>query len=719
MRTGIGDGSIVATHCGYVSWGQIVYVVHTARCRPIARVDDGRDAMAWDDDDDGDDAAALEAIARAERARGIGLVTARAVTGAVTATDVLGGGRASGGTAPTTAPRTCELALCAPGDRFAVVAMPGVIGAVDGVVGDGMGWDVRDARGRRTIPAERRVEATRTLESAGFRVIQPPLMVIRCAEMGFDEHEREARAVYDARVPREMDAKMFDFQREGVMYELRRGGRALIGDEMGLGKTVQACALLACYKDECPALILVPTSLREAWRNALQSWLDADDGDIAVVGAANEAKKLDEGRMYNIVPYSLCVKLKDRLRERRYKVIVADESHFLKDRRAQRTQAVMPLMKDGAASRVICLTGTPALSRPIELFSQLEALVPRIFFRLHDYGTRYCQGGAPFGMYTGCSRADELHVMISKLCMVRRLKRDVLKSLPPKQRTQQFLTVEKSCLGDVRRIKTQLDKLREAGGSEFEEKRLLNELFLASAKAKVNAVCDYLETLIDGSASEKFIFFAHHGVMLDAVSAFLEKKKCKHIRIDGSTPSAARGELVNKFQRDDSTRIAVLSIKAAGMGLTLTAASTVIFGEMVWTPGDLIQAEDRAHRIGQASSVLVQYLHARETIDEIIWQTIRRKLDTLGTVLNGQSGDHLEATTAGSTRRTSEETSPRSTKKQKLAVVDVTQRTLIEMFSSQATQKSSPAGEDPTTDDELFTELAARFESKKQDVGSS
>ena len=91
-------------------------------------------------------------------------------------------------------------------------------------------------------------------------------------------------------------------------------------------------------------------------------------------------------------------------------------------------------------------------------------------------------------------------------------------------------------------------------------------------------MCDYLETLIDGSASEKFIFFAHNGVMLDAVSAFLEKKKCKHFRIDGSTPSATRGELVNKFQRDDSTRIAVLSIKAAGMGLTLTAASTVIFG---------------------------------------------------------------------------------------------------------------------------------------------
>ena len=142
----------------------------------------------------------------------------------------------------------------------------------------------------------------------------------------------------------------------------------------------------------------------------------------------------------------------------------------------------MPLLKD--ANRAICLTGTPALSRPIELFTQLEALVPKVFARLNEYGARYCANGGPFGMYTGCTHADELHVMISKLCMVRRLKKDVLKDLPPKQRTQVWLALEKSSMGDVRRIKSLLDELRQRGGNELEEKRLLNELFLASAKAK-------------------------------------------------------------------------------------------------------------------------------------------------------------------------------------------------------------------------------------------
>lgn len=98
------------------------------------------------------------------------------------------------------------------------------------------------------------------------------------------------------------------------------------------------------------------------------------------------------------------------------------------------------------------------------------------------------------------------------------------------------------------------------------------------------------------------------------------------IRIDGRTPPAARQEYVNKFQQDDSCKVAVLSILAAGVGITLTAASTVVFAEMHWTPGVLEQAEDRAHRIGQKSAVNVHYLCAPGSIDDIIWPTVSRKV---------------------------------------------------------------------------------------------
>ena len=446
------------------------------------------------------------------------------------------------------------------------------------------------------------------------------------------------------RVPLDLREALFPFQREGVMYGLARGGRVLIGDQMGLGKTLQALSLIACYQEDWPALILVPTSLRDAWETALRRWLNAKPTQIAAVASGKDGNKLSDKRvMFAVVSYSLVSKLAPRLQEINYQVVVCDESHFLKDGNSQRSKVVVPLLK--SARRAVCLTGTPALSRPVELYSQLEALRPNVFTKFNEFAKRYCDG-ARFG-WNGCQNADELYAVISRLVMVRRLKKDVLTQLPPKQREQVFLTVPKSdALNEVKAVLEQLKGIRRDNGGmgtamSAEEKRLMNLLYVASAKAKVAPVQEYLETLLDGSA-EKFLFFAHHAELLDAASAVLRKRKVQFIRIDGSTPTSARGAMVNAFQESEAVRVAVLSIKAAGMGLTLTAASTVVFGELSWTPGDIVQAEDRAHRIGQVSSVNVQFLCARNTVDDIMWGSVQNKLENLGQVLDGTSGDHLE-----------------------------------------------------------------------------
>ncbi|XP_050902201.1 uncharacterized protein LOC127112048 isoform X2 [Lathyrus oleraceus] len=145
---------------------------------------------------------------------------------------------------------------------------------------------------------------------------------------------------------------------------------------------------------------------------------------------------------------------------------------------------------------------------------------------------------------------------------------------------------------------------------KFAEKNLINKIYTDSAEAKIPAVLDYLGTVI-------------------------EKKKVGCIRIDGGTPSGSRQQLVTEFQEKDSIKAAVLSIKAGGVGLTLTAASTVLFAELSWTPGDLIQAEDRVHRIGQVSSVNIYYLLANDTVDDIMWDVVQSKLDNLGQMLDG------------------------------------------------------------------------------------
>ncbi|CAN1128915.1 SWI/SNF-related matrix-associated actin-dependent regulator of chromatin subfamily A-like protein 1 [Linum perenne] len=140
---------------------------------------------------------------------------------------------------------------------------------------------------------------------------------------------------------------------------------------------------------------------------------------------------------------------------------------------------------------------------------------------------------------------------------------------------------------------------------------------------------------LTSKAGCKFLVFAHHRQMIDSVHEYLLKKKVGCIRIDGGTPSADRQALVTDFQENDSIKAAVLSIRAGGVGLTLTAASTVIFAELAWTPGDLIQAEDRVHRIGQVSSVNIHYLLANDTVDDIIWDVVQSKLENLGQMLDG------------------------------------------------------------------------------------
>lgn len=166
------------------------------------------------------------------------------------------------------------------------------------------------------------------------------------------------------------------------------------------------------------------------------------------------------------------------------------------------------------------------------------------------------------------------------------------------------------------------------------QKNLISKIYNDSAEAKIPAVLDYLSTFVEADC--KFLVFAHHLSMIEAIHQFFLKKKVACIRIDGSTPVTSRQSLVNQFQEKSDIKAAVLSIRAGGIGLTLTAASTVIFAELSWTPGDLIQAEDRAHRIGQVKSVNIYYVLANETVDDIIWDVVQSKLENLGQVLDGE-----------------------------------------------------------------------------------
>ncbi|OEL22849.1 DNA annealing helicase and endonuclease ZRANB3 [Dichanthelium oligosanthes] len=421
---------------------------------------------------------------------------------------------------------------------------------------------------------------------------------------------RDLRGFYD-RIPPDVESKLMPFQREGIRFVLQHGGRALISDEMGLGKTIQ--------------VVLPQTggSHKAGFRLVYSN----TKGDFRLDG------------VFNVISYDVVPKIQSTLLDLDFKIVIADESHFLKNGQAKRTIASLPVLQK--AQYVILLSGTPALSRPIELFPQLQALYPTVYKNVRDYGDRYCKGGF-FGLYQGASNHEELHNLMKATVMIRRLKKDVLSQLPVKRRQQVFLDLSEKDVKHVRALFHELETLKikiESSDSKemidslkFTQKNIITKLYTDSAEAKIPAVLDFLGTIIEADC--KFLIFAHHQNMIEAIEQYLLKKKVKCIKIDGQTPVTTRQTLVTDFQNKDDIKAAVLSIRAGGYGLTLTAASTVIFAELSWTPGDIIQAEDRAHRIGQVSSVNIYYLLSNETIDDLMWDVVQGKLENLGQVLS-------------------------------------------------------------------------------------
>jgi len=251
--------------------------------------------------------------------------------------------------------------------------------------------------------------------------------------------------------------------------------------------------------------------------------------------------------------------------------------------------------------------------------------------------------------------------------MIRRFKKDVLSQLPSKRRQRVVLEKLSNEQGVLKELKEKLSDYQSRGRpedlGEMEGKKkdgCAPELFRLTGLAKLDAVAEYVQYLVEADC--RFLLFAHHQAVLDALQQKLEKLKTGFIRIDGKTPAQHREKLVNDFRSNSSLQVALLSITACGQGLNLQVCSTVVFAELHWTPGALLQAEDRVHRMGQQESVNVHYLIAKDTLDESMYQMLERKQHDVGVMLDGQAS-RIGAAHVGSkgtfskTARPSEETS--------------------------------------------------------------
>ncbi|XP_023944992.2 SWI/SNF-related matrix-associated actin-dependent regulator of chromatin subfamily A-like protein 1 [Bicyclus anynana] len=438
--------------------------------------------------------------------------------------------------------------------------------------------------------------------------------------------------------------KLMPFQEEGVRFGIARRGRCMIADDMGLGKTFQALAIASYYAHDWPMLIVTTSSLRETWQSKIRELLPSVPSMNVVTLTTSKDSPLvaDKQTQVVIVSYKITSMHTDLLKSKKFGVLIIDESHYLKSHRAQCTTALVGIARQCA--RVVLLSGTPALSRPAELYTQLALIEPRLFASFTDYGKRYCAGKQThFGWdMTGQSNLAELQVILQKRFLIRRTKEQVLTTL--EEKTRESVLLDQSLLQFSKDEQQGLSQMaaQYASSKSAERHAALITFFSESATVKIPAICKFIKQQLK-EGSHKFLIFAHHRNMIDAICCTLDEAATYYICIVGSTPPRIRAEQVEKFQSSASCRCAVLSITAANAGLTLTAADEVLFAELHWNPGILTQAESRAHRLGRAGGVRVRYLLASGTADDFMWPMLQDKLNVLNNV--GLSGDTFEDTT--------------------------------------------------------------------------
>lgn len=466
----------------------------------------------------------------------------------------------------------------------------------------------------------------------------------------------------------ELKKKPFPFQENGIAYNLQHK-RTIIGDQPGLGKTLQAIASVV-GANAFPCLVICPSSLKLNWqkewidvagrramvlndrvKNTWQQYHKVGMIDVFIVNyeslkkyfvQSGWKKPTDEAFRLDKIPFRETINL--------FSSVIIDESHKCKDGTTQQTKFVMGIAR--GKEYAFALTGTPLVNKPIDLIPQLH-----IIDRLKDvvahipqpidktgkptdssgykrFLNRYCDGGR------GASNLRELNYRLAITCFYRREKSEVLKDLPSKMR--QVLLCDIDNRQEYNKAENEfVNYLKEVRGCDDAQvrKKLKGEVMVKmgilkqiSARGKMNEAKDYIDDIID--SGEKVVVFCS----LREIGDGLQQLYPGAVMIRGGMSDEEKNSSVVRFQNDPACRVAICSIKAAGVGLTLTASSRVLFIEFPWTFADCEQCEDRTHRIGQTNSVLAAYLLGQNTIDEYCYDLIQKK-KTIAMTVTGATDD--------------------------------------------------------------------------------
>jgi SWI/SNF-related matrix-associated actin-dependent regulator of chromatin subfamily A-like protein 1 len=420
-----------------------------------------------------------------------------------------------------------------------------------------------------------------------------------------------------------------------AIEKLAGSKRFILADDMGLGKTTSTI-IAALETGVKKILIICPASLKINWQREIENYTDRS---VYIA----EGKNFSQEHDFIIVNYDILKNfydLKDKEKSEIYKsnfdLIVIDEAHYVQNGQAQRTKLVNSFVK--SVDKLWLLTGTPMTSRPMNYFNLLSLIESPVAQNWMAYAIRYCQGyqfkagNRKIWNVTGASNLEELRDRTSRQ-VLRRLKTEVL-DLPDKIISPVYLRLKsklyEGLMGEY--YDWYENKTDESSSLTVQFSKLM-KVRQVIAEEKINDTIELVQNIID--QGKKVIIFTNFTNTLNKIADHFGKQA---VRLDGSTSKPMRQHAVDQFQDNEKITVFVGNLKAAGVGLTLTAAEAVIMNDLSFVPSDHSQAEDRAYRYGQKSNVSVYYPIFENTIEGAIYDILIKKKNIFETVM----GDNLD-----------------------------------------------------------------------------
>lgn len=443
--------------------------------------------------------------------------------------------------------------------------------------------------------------------------------------------------------------ELYPFQRVGAEF-INMAGRALLCDETGLGKTATSIAAVVSSQMMMRVLVICPNSLKLWWADEIRRW-DPTGRRVTVANSATrevDIKRFMSGTGWLVVNWELARIGTELLDQFVWDWMICDEAHRIKNRRTLTYKSVSQLM----FTRLILATGTPMSNEPGELWSLLHLLAPSEFpsyWRFYEMYTEYKANYFGGREVRGVKNSELLRRELAPR-MLRRTKKEFLPQLPDKTyKTVHVLMTPRQLKMYKQMVKESIIRLEsgesvDAVGAIVVILRLQQILSTTAtldefdSSGKLDAAC---ELIADAVEETKVIVFTKFRKTVEALSQRLDKGKVKHVVIMGGMTGGV-APVVKQLQEDDEVRVAVCTLQAAGEGLTMTAATKVIFLEKNYNPATQQQAEDRVHRITQEKAVQIITVACRGTVDDFVQEILERKGAMTHKVLGTELLTHLK-----------------------------------------------------------------------------